>query len=1000
MELTGAELLPSASARFTHGAAPLSWSDVHEPQLRGVVWARSERPIEHPFLEVHESSDRPRSHNAYAHEDARVALYASPREINTPPRTRPRANSWAYKEWHLSEAELPATPHDIWPRENPQYERIMRWSQVVTRNVEIMEAARAAGKPCRLDWRGLDDLGGMHGLFIHQDTKKPQYRDYTFDVAPFHRGEPGPIRPTAGRVDPRERCMWNLDKIYEECTVRGFPDLGHAHELWSTGLDDRARGARHTWLCLPLKSFWEPKNFDFVQKNMQGKRQRVPCKLSPQSKFPPTEPAYACPCGVNVRWCDEKQRFIKDMGGDRDVGPDGEPGWTPPRSGDPSPLSTNGRIQLESTRDFPAIEYMKVEDLVRYVAVLLAIKSTMHRSWELPEALKIFQWKTDFCAWYEQIPRAAANDWAQHQLVSSGGWETDWQLVFGGSSCVAGAQRTEGMACWVLKARVRETQQVMLLLALARHGLPIDGVEAAIGPLHYTESGAMDAPSSAEAPGLDHHGVLDVATLIPLLLWQEARVHVGDMPDWAAVGGMIDDTAAYGFSFFKGAFVRSAERLFREWNFEVADGQVGADRLVRKNKTECKEMHERMTLLGIQPDMLSQRLRAEPEKRARFDKALRELREAAPVGAQAKMSAPSAPPEGVAGEEEARVSDDEEEKEEESFGRWGSVEAVRRLKGQLQHTAVHIAPEIRAPLGATAGKLQTETAGVLHGRHTVCWVPAHAERELVMLADRGFAAQGAAFMPRQGLLGKGGRGRLYQWFDASGDRSEGADLHGAFRGGGVVMWLAGTDVALVSQIEFSHNARHTLDSTALEQYMGTEALLLGQETARTWRADCIQLGDNSSQVGGAKAGRMKAPVQRAALEARWRARDTWDDQILVEPVHVRRERNKPADWLTRHRLVMPNEEMGAASSAASELAQLVCTQLQRAVHLAWVPPAPGAPRRLTVLLRHAAVAGTRRVPLPHPPMPVRARGVWAQADAASSTGVRGASHKDGRGGDG
>ena len=113
------------------------------------------------------------------------------------------------------------------------------------------------------------------------------------------------------------------------------------------------------------------------------------------------------------------------MGGDRDVGPDGEPGWTPPRSGDPSPLSTNGRIQLESTRDFPAIEYMKVEDLVRYVAVLLAIKSTMHRSWELPEALKIFQWKTDFCAWYEQIPRATANDWAQHQLVSSGGWETD-----------------------------------------------------------------------------------------------------------------------------------------------------------------------------------------------------------------------------------------------------------------------------------------------------------------------------------------------------------------------------------------------------------------------------------------------------------------------------------------------------------------------------------------------------------------------------------------------
>ena len=74
MELTGAELLPWASARFTHGAAPLSWSDVHEPQLRGVVWARSERPIEHPFLEVHESSDRPRSHNAYAHEDARVAL--------------------------------------------------------------------------------------------------------------------------------------------------------------------------------------------------------------------------------------------------------------------------------------------------------------------------------------------------------------------------------------------------------------------------------------------------------------------------------------------------------------------------------------------------------------------------------------------------------------------------------------------------------------------------------------------------------------------------------------------------------------------------------------------------------------------------------------------------------------------------------------------------------------------------------------------------------------
>ena len=826
--------------------------------------------------------------------------------------------------------------------------------------------------------------------------------------------------------------------MLEECYRRNFPDMEHIHDVCHWGLGNRARGPRNTWLCPNYRPFYEPANYAFVQEQMSKKRRRVPRKLSAALPVPHTIPAYACPTSCNVRWHDEKQRVIKDFGGTRRMGILGLPDFEG-KTDESSPASVNGRTDIDNLFDFPSIVYMSMQVVVRAAAILRTVE--LFVVGEVPPGLRVHQWATDFCAWYEQIPRTSAEDWCQHQFVSACMWETDPMLIFGGSSCVAGAQRIEGAVAYCATERVQEAADALLwrsavspaararLTAMRVPRLPNTAAVRAC-PIRRL------LPVGAEAAGLGADGRILPEVLMPLLAWMEHRWAAGVRSPWFVVGGMIDDTACFGFEFLHLTAQRAIFALCSDWGLEVADGGLQPDGVTRrKQKTQSEPASGSMVLLGLLPCILAGSMAADPAKRKRFDKALREV-QAAPVVAR-----------------------------ERDTGRWVPVESVRRLFGQLQNIVVFVFPNLRASLAAVRSLVQVdvpqnvpvpllsaEGTGTVVWRRSdarrqageleACWLPQHAQARLERLAvevfgpcraakDANFQEKsqnsaapetgcarplppsagplpgpssalapplsglatnlqepsrprslpaaaaaaarslgqcepepgereppplGTAFVPRGGQVGKNGRGRLCQWYDASGDHAVG------FRGWGVITWLEGSDVVLVSQGPFSHNARLELHSSALEAATGTEAELLSVPTLQWAKADLQQVGDNSSAADGADSSVMHSAVMRAALAVRECVRSTLPREACVVSVHVKRGRNAPADWLTHndYRLAKNDSACSGVCTCAAKsrcvtwFEHELCVLLQRDVRVCWQDPAPGFETRLLPLLRVAA----------------------------------------------
>ena len=1015
-------------------ATPACWAATASAPLRpceGVLWAHSVYPAEHPFLEVRLTPGRPSNANGLAAEHPRQVLEREFPVVNPPPCTVSRESRPSeLKTWEGTYEQLPASPWQLWPQfaeKSPQHpwSQIMHWSDLMRLRLLKCDKAQAAGyEP---DWDGLaefDCVGGADGLIILEELMHEDYRDYVWDLARWQR-DGGRLHPLR-HEHPSQRCAWDLQAMRDECEQRGFPDQELVFDICTWGLGNRARGPRHTWLCPPYRPFFEQENYAFLQKQMRGKRAAEPPKLSAGYPYPLTIPAYCCPTSVNVRWHDDKRRVIKDFGGTRRMGVRGLPDFVG-KADDPSPISVNGMTNIANSFDFPPIAYMNMQVMGEVMAILDTV-ALFVREPQVPAGLGVAQWATDYCAWYEQIPRTSAEDWSQHQFVSAAGqFETDPMLVFGTSSCVAGAQRVEGAACYCAAFRVSECVDATLWRAAA--GRP--DLQARLRALDVSPAlprATALLPVHAEAEGLDANGMVTDSVLMPLLEWMEWRAARQLSWQWATLGGLIDDTGMYTFEFFHETAARAVRAMLEHWAFEVADGGLKPDGSRRKQKTQSEPQQGHLVLLGVLPLVLSGALAADPDKRRRFAKAHAEVQAAARVTREGQV------------------------------GRWAPVASVRRLFGQLQNIVVFIFPHWRARLAVLREQVQLDSARDLavpflapgqserplwrlraeaaKDSVEVCWLPRYAETGLCAVADGVFgregpppepaAAQpepaappmqharrgvethlyppeperlpipvGVAFVPREGILGDHGLGRLVQWFDASGDTSDKAV--GKFRGYGGVQWLEGSDVVLVTQCHFSYNARHNLTSSDLEAVAGFELMLQAQPSLLHDGGDLQQNGDNRPVQEGADSSVVHAPSLRAAIALRECIRETLPPSCCVASCHVVRGRNKAADWLTRFDLREQLNIPGGIDQLQAHLAALLC----REVRVHWMPPAPGGAARLDYVLRAAAREKQRKrkekhqpshpplqSPLPFPPLPrwdVHAR-AWQAAPGRGQDG--------------
>ena len=554
-------------------------SERHTEEWRGVLWEGVTFPVEHPYLQVCEPSARPRNHNAYVHEDLLDVLRRPHAVPNVPPRTPPFEGPALEMECALPDHLLPQTPADYWIRDCPvsgHFARVTKFSGLLTAAFAKREEAmrlRPNG-PWRFDRKPFKAMGCEFGIFIHAREAKRRFRPFTFDMVPYLRGEPGPLRQKALCVDPQLFTTLNLSFLAHDFVRRAYSDASHFVEAEVCGFNDRSCGPRHFFLCVPSPSLFDPDNFATMQTTMGNKRAATPPKLSPAFPLPLTMPAHSCPKGMNRRWHDDKARCISDMGGGRTFGPEGEPGWRAPNKDTPSPVSINGRTNVHDTLFFPAAPQMRMATLGNQIDILGTV-SIFCEDGVFPLGLTIDQDKDDMSGAYEQAGRFSGNHGQQHQMSSSAGWEIDSQLVFGGAGCVNTFSRFQTGLVWNITARVREASAHILTASLARLGL------CATEPLQWLGAGidtttefAQVPPhlSDAETPDGMHRGCIEPECLFPLLSWMRVRHSLHQPADWFTIGGMIDDTASYKFRFISAVFRRVQTDFMAQANVIMADG--------------------------------------------------------------------------------------------------------------------------------------------------------------------------------------------------------------------------------------------------------------------------------------------------------------------------------------------------------------------------------------------------------------------------------------------
>ena len=232
-------------------------------------------------------------------------------------------------------------------------------------------------------------------------------------------------------------------------------------------------------------------------------------------------------------------------------------------------------------------------------------------------------------------------------------------------------------------------------------------------------------------------------------------------------------------------------------------------------------------------------------------------------------------------------------------------------------------------------------------KFTAMWttVSQDAAERMLLLVDRIPLCQGAAFAPRHGFLGAGGRHLLFTWSDASCDYD--TENRHKFRGWGGVAWLRGTSSVLVIQNGFTFNARTKLkDSTAVEYFAVNEMLWAFRHLISTLSPDIVHVQDSAASISIINLCAPKGRLERLLAQQRSQILHLLPKSIQTVGRHVHREFIPDCDFLT-HNCIFQH---GSPTPAYEEFYQLLANRMgfHPTVHL--VQPETNTRQRINLLV--------------------------------------------------
>ena len=748
--------------------------------------------------------------------------------------------------------DLPRSPADIFI-DPLDWQRMCTWWETSMDCMRECELHLLAGKPYRFDYSRLE--GGKHGLFISNQAIKPAFRNYIWDLRPFHDSQPGPLWPQAQH--PRhERCSWDTAAMLRAASASRYPDLAILEELHRHGLDNRSVDPGHIVLVPNYKGMFTPSNFEFTTKKNDEQSAITPPRLSEFHALPPFVPIMVTAHNVAVQPGTGKLRLTTDFGGPRSLDEDGMPGFIPLRADDPGPLSVNAGQDLSGAHPFPHIDYLTVADLVHNVAILMGISDFCIG--QVPPELEIFKFKADYTGYYSQIPRDARCDHVQVHLLSSRGGQVATQILFGDSGACDESNRLESFFVWDIVHRLRASQRSIKSNNWA--SLPSRAAEPLRAWMRARQT-VRDALLAAARGDYHHPIAARLQEYSPYVLSLAAAAAC----DCFAVGGFFDDTASYSFMFMKEAVTSDFKCQWLDFKIDVADGTDG-----RPSKVEAAPPATPMTFLGLVPvcEFALSQILLEPKKTTRYKADATALLQEADLHPARKVTSKD----------------------------------VERLEGKFAYCA-YAKPALKADVQVMRSLTQTKRRpqSVRHDQASPMMPLSVAAATIIQqVCSKMDSGACATFFPRTGRVGLRNP-RLWILSDASGDFEPSSQP--LFRGWGAVIFLEGSPTAFVMQDKISFNARVTLkDSTAFELFACTQALRWAAPLIQWFDADVIHVCDNQACVDIINGGKSHGRAERLLYQQRSELLDSMQAAGIIMAVHVLRDRIPEIDYLTKHPL--------------------------------------------------------------------------------------------------
>ena len=480
----------------------------------------------------------------------------------------------------------PPMPADLF--KDPQmWSKILKLSEaMLTELYRIEQLAETKKKPShsRANFRfsALDAICGQgkgrDGLVIEESELADAYKPWTWSLNDFYETG-GPCTPFYNSSLPiSEICSLKLKLMMKECEYMAYDDEQIVYELCMEGLRNRSRGDRRSVLQANYKGF-----YDFMKFNAAKRAEKLgnlPPRLRDTACGPTFIPFRVTPKNVVERTLPDgkiKLRATSDYGAPR-----GLPGY---RADSATDESINAKINLLDLDDFPPTAWADCATVGRQVAIICAFGLATHK------------FKSDFSAYFETLPRAPSNHWQQIQCVSSSGFDTDTQGVFGCREFPALATRVAVFYVAIMKDRLRRLQYAWLKAwqahatssATKASRLALDILIKKTGLLYQHRNGNPLRTS----PPRDQSSV-EFAHAVPQDIREQAvsyslqRLELNASPDWFCIDVFIDDSFGVLMSFFLPGWEPVFRKTWPEYGIDVAE-----------DKTEIVPGHDPLTMLGL-----------------------------------------------------------------------------------------------------------------------------------------------------------------------------------------------------------------------------------------------------------------------------------------------------------------------------------------------------------------------------------------------------------------